>query len=153
MATASIAGLFQISSTWNSLGASHWFVRAKQAALKAGCLEALIVDRNEFFGGTEGGVYLVSGNRIRLPILGATEQMFDAIAHLASNSVPSLEAMVVKKATNRELFDADEVFLAGITCGVIGIVKVDDRVIGTGREGPITKRIREAYRKLTRGEA
>ena len=46
---------------------------------------------------------------------------------------------------------SDEVFLAGTSCGVIGIVQVNGKPIGSGKEGPITKQIREAYRKLTRG--
>jgi branched-chain amino acid aminotransferase len=50
------------------------------------------------------------------------------------------------------LLSSDEVFLAGTTCGVIAIISIDKKPIGTGGEGPITKRIREAYGKLTRGE-
>ena len=47
---------------------------------------------------------------------------------------------------------ADEVFLAGTSCGVVGIVRVDEKPLGAGTEGPITRTIREAYERLTRGE-
>ena len=49
------------------------------------------------------------------------------------------------------LCDADEVFLAGISCGVIAIVRVDGKDIGTGTEGPATREIRRRYHALTRG--
>jgi branched-subunit amino acid aminotransferase/4-amino-4-deoxychorismate lyase len=52
----------------------------------------------------------------------------------------------------QDLYSAEEVFLAGTTCGIIGVVRVCDSSIGTGTEGPITRRIREAYRRLTHGE-
>ena len=38
-----------------------------------------------------------------------------------------------------DLASAEEVFLAGTSCGVIGIVKIDDHAIGSGGEGPITR--------------
>jgi branched-subunit amino acid aminotransferase/4-amino-4-deoxychorismate lyase len=49
------------------------------------------------------------------------------------------------------LSEADEVFLAGTTCGIIGIVKIDGKDIGTGTEGPVTKAVRERFNALTRG--
>jgi branched-subunit amino acid aminotransferase/4-amino-4-deoxychorismate lyase len=51
-----------------------------------------------------------------------------------------------------DLVAATEAFAAGTSCGVIGIVKIDDQTIGTGTEGPVTRRLRESYRALTRGD-
>ena len=50
-----------------------------------------------------------------------------------------------------DLLAADEVFLAGTACGVIGIVRLDGRDIGSGTEGPVTRQIRDRYHALTRG--
>ena len=57
---------------------------------------------------------------------------------------------VAVDARPADLLAADEVFVAGTSCGVIGVVRLDGRDIGTGTEGPVTRRIREEYRALTR---
>lgn len=53
--------------------------------------------------------------------------------------------------TPAELAAADEVFLAGTACGVIAVIRLDGRDVGTATEGPVTRSLREAYRTLTRG--
>ena len=44
-----------------------------------------------------------------------------------------------------DLREADEVFLSSTAGGVMPISKVDDRVLGNGRPGPLTTKIRDAY--------
>ena len=80
--------------------------------------------------------------------------MWSVVAELA----PVVGAPVTAKSERddvrlmpSDLLLADEVFLAGTSCGVIGIVRVDNEPIGSGTEGPITRQIRQAYRRLTRG--
>jgi branched-chain amino acid aminotransferase len=51
---------------------------------------------------------------------------------------------------DEDLYAADEAFLTGTTREVVPIVTVDDRTIGTGRPGPVTKRLRDAFRQSTR---
>lgn len=48
---------------------------------------------------------------------------------------------------DEDLFRADEAFLTGTTREVVPIVKVDDRSIGSGRPGPVTKKLLEAFRR------
>jgi len=45
-----------------------------------------------------------------------------------------------------DLFHADESFLTSTTREVVPIVRVDDRVIGTGKPGPVTLALLEGYR-------
>ncbi len=45
-----------------------------------------------------------------------------------------------------ELYAADEVFFTGTTTEVRPTVQVDERVIGTGAPGPLTRRLSQAYR-------
>jgi branched-chain amino acid aminotransferase len=49
-----------------------------------------------------------------------------------------------------DLFNADEAFLTSTTREAVPIVKVDDRPIGTGAPGPITRTLLEGYRKRAR---
>ena len=51
---------------------------------------------------------------------------------------------------DQDLFDADEAFLTGTTREVVPIVTVDDRPIGSGRPGPVTLRLLDAFRQSTR---
>lgn len=47
-----------------------------------------------------------------------------------------------------ELYMADEIFLTGTAAEIVPVTGVDGHVIGNGREGPVTKDIREMYAKI-----
>src|SRR5690606_1378533 len=47
-----------------------------------------------------------------------------------------------------ELYLADEIFLTGTAAEIVPVTSVDGHVIGDGREGPVTKGIREMYAKI-----
>ena len=44
-----------------------------------------------------------------------------------------------------DLYHADEVFITSTVREIVPVVRVDDVVVGAGRPGPITQRIRAAY--------
>jgi branched-chain amino acid aminotransferase len=52
--------------------------------------------------------------------------------------------------TRYDLFNADECFLTGTGAEVVPIVKIDGRVIGSGKPGPITGRLMKQYHALTK---
>ena len=52
--------------------------------------------------------------------------------------------------TRHDVFVADECFLTGTAAEIIPVVKADDRVIGSGKPGPITTRIIARFREMTR---
>ena len=45
-----------------------------------------------------------------------------------------------------DVLGADECFLTSTTREVVPIVRVDDKTIGSGRPGPVTKQLLQAYR-------
>jgi branched-chain amino acid aminotransferase len=55
----------------------------------------------------------------------------------------------VREAVLRDddLLGADESFLTSTTREVVPIVQVDDRAIGSGRPGPITRALLDGYRR------
>ena len=57
-----------------------------------------------------------------------------------------------KKVYPSALFDAEEAFLTNSLKEIIPLISIDDKPIGKGKPGPITKRIHQAYKKLVRGE-
>jgi branched-chain amino acid aminotransferase len=51
-----------------------------------------------------------------------------------------------------DLYLADEAFLTGTAAEVVPLSSVDDRLVGDGKPGPITKTIRDRYHQAIRGE-
>jgi len=122
---------------------------AKQYALQNGCLEAILTNQSgELIGTTDGFLFLVKDGAVVV----AARQRPDATGYRIAGLVGDGGLVVAEYAIRLpELFLADEVFQAGAACGVIGIVEVDGKPIGAGTEGPVTRTIREAYKRLTRG--
>jgi branched-chain amino acid aminotransferase len=50
----------------------------------------------------------------------------------------------------KDLDSADEVFITSTTRELSPVTRIDDRVIGSGRPGPITMKLLEGYRKRAR---
>ena len=51
----------------------------------------------------------------------------------------------VGQISGDELRRADEIFLTSTAGGIIPVVRLDDRILGNGRPGPVTMRVRELY--------
>ena len=47
---------------------------------------------------------------------------------------------------------ADEAFFTGTAAEIVPIASVDDRKVGTGKPGPVTKDCSEIFSAATRGE-
>src|SRR5207244_10443275 len=53
--------------------------------------------------------------------------------------------------TRYDLFNADECFLTGTGAELIPVTRLDGRVIGTGKPGPVPKSLAQRYPALTQG--
>jgi branched-subunit amino acid aminotransferase/4-amino-4-deoxychorismate lyase len=49
-----------------------------------------------------------------------------------------------------DLFDAEEAFLTSTTREIVPIVAVDERAIGNGKPGTVTRRLLKAFRDFAR---
>jgi branched-chain amino acid aminotransferase len=47
-----------------------------------------------------------------------------------------------------ELYIAEEIFLTGTAAEIIGVISVDGKNIGNGKEGEITNKIRNTYNEI-----
>jgi len=63
-------------------------------------------------------------------------------------NVPVREANM----TRYDVWCADECFLTGTGAEVIPVTKLDGRIIGTGKPGPLTQKILESFRRRVRSE-
>ena len=52
--------------------------------------------------------------------------------------------------TKHDVYVADECFLTGTAAEVVPVVKVDNRVIGSGAPGPVTRDLKERFHALAR---
>lgn len=124
-------------------------VQAKRHALQNGCLEALLQNRDgHIVGTTEGFLFAVKDGAVVV----AGGQPEDATGFAVAALAGEGGAVVVEYAMKlADLLTAEEVFLAGTACGVIGIVRIDGKDIGTSIEGRETREIRQRFAHLTRG--
>ena len=126
-------------------------VMAKMEGLKAGCVEALMLNhKGEVAECTGDNIFIVKHGRLSTPPIdaGILEGITrNAVLELARDAdIETAETTI----TRHDIYIADECFLTGSAAEVIAAVKLDDRVIGNGKPGPITKQLNEAFRKLVR---
>ena len=126
-------------------------VQAKRHALQSGCLDALFQSRDgHVVGSTEGFLFAVKDGALAVAGGQPEDATGSAVAALAGESGL---AVAECRVTLADLFAADEVFIAGTACGVIGIVRIGGTDIGSGTGGPVTRGVRDGYQQLTRRES
>ena len=54
--------------------------------------------------------------------------------------------------TRHDIYNAQEAFMTSTLKEVLPVTMVDGRTIGTGRPGPVTRRLRQAFREVVRRE-
>jgi len=57
--------------------------------------------------------------------------------------------VVERSITRTELYAADEVFFSGTAMEVTAVVEVDDRIVGTGHQGPVCDQLKDLFSKIT----
>ena len=128
-------------------------IMAKIEGIRAGCLEALMLNhKGEIAECTGDNIFLVKHGVLRTPPLdaGILEGVTrNAVLELAEAANIPVQQMAL---TRHDVFAAEECFLTGTAAEVIPVVKCDDRVIGTGKPGPITCQLRERFHQLARTE-
>jgi D-alanine transaminase len=124
-------------------------VLAMQAAAEAGCVEALLytpdgtlteATHSSFFAVSDGTLLATPLGNAILP--GITRAFLERLA--AKVGVPFREQHLKKS----DLTKIAELFLSGTTAEVLPVVKVDNQPIGSGRVGPVSLRLLDAYQKV-----
>ena len=126
---------------------------AKIEALKAGYDEAILLSPQGYVSECTGeNLFVVRRGRIVTPPVSA-----GALEGITQHSVLTLARdlgldIEVGNLLRSDLYVADEAFLTGTAAEVVPIQSVDDRRIGDGRPGPITRRLQELYTQAVRGQ-
>lgn len=126
-------------------------ILAKIEGAKAGCVEALMLNhKGEVAECTGDNIFLVKGSQLYTPPIdaGILEGITrNAVIELAEQSGIRVHQIPM---TRHDVYTADECFLTGSAAEVVPVVKVDSRIIGDGRPGPITRDLKERFHALAR---
>ncbi len=126
-------------------------ILAKIEGLQAGCIEALMLNhKGEVAECTGDNIFLVRGGSIATPPTDAG--ILDGITRNAVIELAEESGIEVRQIplTRHDVYVADECFLTGTAAEVIPVVKVDQRRIGSGEPGPITRRLKDRFHSLAR---
>ncbi len=127
---------------------------AKVEAMRAGYDEALMCTTSGLISeGTGENVFVVRDGHIFMPPASAA----GALEGITADSVVTIARDLGYGVSEREmrrtdLYMADEAFLTGTAAEVVPIGSVDDRGVGSGEPGPITREIQETYFATVHGK-
>src|SRR2546430_6378370 len=127
-------------------------ILAKIEANNAGADDALMLDINGFVAETNAtNVFIVrKGDLATSKVIACPEGITRAtiIEMCAAEKIRCVEADL----SPVDFYSADEIFCTGTMGELAGVVKIDNRDIGDGKIGPMTKRLSELYAKRTASE-
>jgi branched-chain amino acid aminotransferase len=128
-------------------------IHAKIEANRAGVLEALMLTNQGYIcEGTGDNIFIYRRGELLTPpaYLGILEGITrEAIIELAARAGIPLKEVPF---TRHDLYVSEECFLTGTAAEVIPVIEVDQRLIGSGKPGPITKKLIKLFRDLTQSE-
>lgn len=122
-------------------------------ASDAGVLEALMLTHDGWVAeGTGDNIFVVSDGDLLTPA--PHHGILKGITRACVIELARAAGLAVRETTlsRFDVYTAGECFLTGTAAEVIPVVAVDGRPIGDGRPGPITGRLMDEFRKLTRSE-
>ncbi|ADE10964.1 D-amino acid aminotransferase [Sideroxydans lithotrophicus] len=126
-------------------------VLLRQAAVEAGCAEAILIRDDAFLTeGAASNIFVVKNGKLLAPpkdnlmLPGIT---YDVILELAAaNSIP----YEVRRITKTEVFGADELLLTSSTKEVLAVTTLDGKPVGNGRPGAMFARLHPLYQAFKR---
>ena len=126
-------------------------VMARIEANLAGADEALMLNEaGNVAECTADNVFIIKHGRIFTPPIsaGALRGITRSVAFEIAEELD----LEIKETdiTRHDVFVSDECFLTGTAAELIPVIKADGRMIGSGKPGPITKKMLSRFRELTR---
>jgi branched-chain amino acid aminotransferase len=127
---------------------------AKSEAVERGFDEAILLTQDGHVSeGSGENIFIVMNNKLVTPpstdniLMGITR---DTVMQLAQKEL-GLE--IIERSMDRsELYIADEAFFTGTAAHVTPIIEIDERPVGSGKIGKITKKLQQLYFKVIQGE-
>jgi branched-chain amino acid aminotransferase len=127
-------------------------ILAKREVIAAGYDEAILLDNEGYVSEASGeNIFIVKNGTIKTPPLtsvlpGITRDSVITIAK--DKGYPLIE----ERFTRDELYLADEAFFSGTAAEITPVREVDERQIGPGHPGPVTKDIQATFFDAVKGK-
>ena len=126
-------------------------ILAKIEAINADVEEAIMLNAEGFVAECTGdNIFIVKGKKLMTPPLSAGA--LRGITRAVVMDIAQQEGLEVSEPnlTRYDLYNADECFLTGTAAELVPVTKIDCRIIGTGKPGPVTKLLLEKFHALTK---
>ena len=122
-------------------------VLMKQRAAEADTQEAIIVRDGDVMEGSSTSIFVVKDGKIATPpnsnrILPGTTR--EVALELADGAM----SVTIRRIGIDELRTADEVWISAATRDVLPVTRIDGEPVGTGKPGPLWKRMNESFNAL-----
>ena len=127
-------------------------VLAKTESLRLGFQEAILLDPQGYVAECTGeNLFIVRKGKIYTPHTAAVLEGItrDALVTIAGDMGYTVEAQPISRD---QLYIADEVFVCGTAAEVVSVTEVDFRKVGSGRMGPITRRLQAEFLATVSGK-
>jgi D-alanine transaminase len=126
-------------------------VLARTKAVDAGAYEAIFVRDGYVTDAASCNVFAVFGTT--LMTAPCTNYILWGVTRAVTLDLAREDGIDTQETSFRveELREADEIFVTGTLSGIVPIVSLDGAVVGTGRVGPVTRRLMELYELKTGG--
>jgi branched-chain amino acid aminotransferase len=122
-------------------------------AKAAGYDEAILLNEENYVAeGSGENIFIVKDDVLKTPPLSAG--ILPGITRDTVMRIAKEEAYRVEETniTRSELYVADEVFMVGTAAEITPIREIDQRPVGKGMPGPVTKRLQDRFWKIVKGE-
>ncbi len=127
-------------------------ILAKREVVAAGYQEAILLDSQGYVAEASGeNIFMVKNGTLFTPPVGGS--VLNGITrHTMLTLATELKIPWHERSISRdELYIADEVFFTGTAAEVTPVREIDERKIGAGSRGPLTKRLQDRFFQLVRG--
>lgn len=128
-------------------------VMAKIECIQSGVMEGIMLNEQGYVAECTGdNVFIVKDGVVHTPPV--SDGSLDGITREVIFDLCKSEGIEIRETTmtRHDIFIADEAFLTGTAAEVIPFVKLDQREIGSGIPGEISKQLITAFRELANSE-
>jgi len=125
-------------------------ILAKVEAIDEGLLEAIMLNTEGYVSECTGdNIFIVKDGVVFTPPVSAGILQGITRWFVMQRLAPELGLRVEEKMMRiEEVLKADEVFLTGSAAEIIAVTQIDDTAMGSGKEGPVTNRLRSRFREI-----
>jgi branched-chain amino acid aminotransferase len=124
-------------------------ILATQESRRNGYDESILLDMSGNVSEASGeNIFIVRRGRIYTPYF--ADSALEGITRESAIKIARDRGYEVmeRPIPRTELYMADEIFLTGTAAEIVSVASIDGHTVGSGKEGPVTRSIREVYEKV-----